>query len=427
MGSLAAPQGTLSELAEKVFASTKQLEAFLDAERLPQPSFAADGPTYVVPKTAHKATQNARVAVAEAALKLFNLVSGPSELLPNITANYHTMFCLQWLLHFNVLSHVPLNGTTTYGALAAAAKVPESQLKSVARMAMTSAILVEPETGVVAHTANSAMFLKAPAMRDWAGYMFEASIPTAAAMVEATERWAGSAQKTETAYNIAFKHDLPFFDHLSQNEQLTAQFSRYMKSVTDGQAMDLSHLVNGFDWKSLADGSLVVDIGGSTGHGSLALGAAYPGLKFEVQDLDVVASKQVTTAPQVSFKSHDFFKPQPTIGASVYLLRMIIHDWPDAEAQTILRNIVPALTPEESTLLIMDTVLPLSGRLPSIRERVIRTRDLTMRQVFNAQERGLEDWEALLKSVDPRLELRHVEQPDGSNMSLLTVKLKAGS
>ncbi|KAB5542434.1 O-methyltransferase-domain-containing protein [Coniochaeta sp. 2T2.1] len=426
MGSLTAPQGTLSELAEKVFASTKQLEAFLDAERLPQPSFAADGPTYVVPKTAHKATQNARVAVAEAALKLFNLVSGPSELLPNITANYHTMFCLQWLLHFDVLSHVPLNGTTTYGALAAAAKVPESQLKSVARMAMTSAILVEPETGVVAQTANSAMFLKAPAMRDWAGYMFEASIPTAAAMVKATERWPGSTQKTETAYNVAFKHNLPFFDHLSQNEQLTAQFSRYMKSVTDGQAMDLSHLVNGFDWKGLTDGSLVVDIGGSTGHGSLALAAAYPGLKFEVQDLDVVASKQVTTAPQVSFKSHDFFKPQPTVGASVYLLRMIIHDWPDAEAQTILRNIVPALTPEGSTLLIMDTVLPLSGKLPSIRERVIRTRDLTMRQVFNAQERGLEDWEALLKSADPRLELRHVEQPDGSNMSLLTVKLKAG-
>jgi 6-hydroxytryprostatin B O-methyltransferase len=155
---------------------------------------------------------------------------------------------------------VPLTGTTTYGALATAAKVPESQLKSVARMAMTSDILVEPATGVVAHTANSAMFLQTPGMRDWAGYMFQASIPTAAAMVEATERWPGSTQKTETAYNVAFKHDLPFFDHLSQNEQLTAQFSRYMKSVTDGQAMDLSHLVNGFDWKSLTDGSLVVDV-----------------------------------------------------------------------------------------------------------------------------------------------------------------------
>jgi 6-hydroxytryprostatin B O-methyltransferase len=173
------------------------------------------------------------------------------------------MFCLQWLLHFDVLAHVPLNGTTTYGDLAAAAKVPESQLKSVARMAMTSAILVEPATGVVAHTANSAMFLQAPGMRAWADYMFQASIPTAAAMVEATEKWPGSTQKTETAYNVAFKHNLPFFDHLSQNEQLTSQFSRYMKSVTDGQAMDLSHLVNGFDWKSLADGSLVVDVSNS--------------------------------------------------------------------------------------------------------------------------------------------------------------------
>jgi 6-hydroxytryprostatin B O-methyltransferase len=80
-------QPTLSQLAEKVFASAKQLEVFLETENLPQPSFAANGPTYVVPKTAHKATHNARVALAEAALKLFNLASGPSELLPNITAS----------------------------------------------------------------------------------------------------------------------------------------------------------------------------------------------------------------------------------------------------------------------------------------------------------------------------------------------------
>jgi 6-hydroxytryprostatin B O-methyltransferase len=94
MGSLSTPQETLSELAEKALVSAKQLEVFLDAEGLPQPSFAADGPMYVVPKAAHKATQNARVAVAEAALKLFNLASGPSELLPNITANVRPPRCI---------------------------------------------------------------------------------------------------------------------------------------------------------------------------------------------------------------------------------------------------------------------------------------------------------------------------------------------
>jgi 6-hydroxytryprostatin B O-methyltransferase len=106
------------------------------------------------------------------------------------------------------------------------------------------------------------------------------------------------------------------------------------------------------------------------------------------------------------------------------MLRMIIHDWPDAEAKTILSNLVPALESSKATLLIMDTVLPSPGSIPSVRERVIRTRDLTMRQVFNAKERGVDDWEALLREADSRLTLKTVRQPEGSNMCLLTISLQ---
>ncbi|KXH68539.1 hypothetical protein CSAL01_02196 [Colletotrichum salicis] len=434
MGSIPASSPLLLDLAEATLASAKRLNEGLDTEGLQQPSFAADGPVYVVPKTASKEVQDAKTAVAEAAFQLFQLVTGPSELLPNITASYHTIFALQWLHQFDVLSHIPLEGTVAYDTLASEAQVPESLLKGVARMAMTSKILAEPKPGYVAHTASSAMFRKAPNMRDWAGYMFSASIPTAAAMVRATEKWPGSIKKTETAYNIAFDHSLPFFDHLSQSPAMTAQFSGYMKSVTDGQGMDLAHLVNGFDWTSLPEGSLVVDIGGSTGHASYAVAAAYPHLSFEVQDLSaLVNDKGATEIPEasestgrVSFRAHSFFEPQPTTGAAVYMLRMIIHDWPDSEATGILSNLVPALKAGKSTLLIMDTVLPSPGVLPSVRERVIRTRDLTMRQVFNARERDLDDWKALLRATDPRLELKSVQQPEGSNMSLLAIGLNPG-
>ncbi|KAL6921176.1 hypothetical protein ACHAP8_010214 [Fusarium lateritium] len=438
MGSISTSPSLIIELANAVSSAANNLDTQLQSQGLPQPSFGADGPTYVVPKDAPKAAHEARVATAEAALKLFNLVSGPSELLPNMTASYHTIFALQWLHHFDIFSRIHFDGTVSYEALATEANVPESLLKSVARMAMTSNILAEPTTGQVAHTANSAMFLKFPNTRDWASYMFTASIPTAAAMVEATEKWPGSVKKTETAYNVAFGHDLPFFDHLSQSPVLTKQFSGYMRSVTDGQGMDLSHLVKGFDWASLPENALIVDVGGSTGHASYALAAAYPHLRFEVQDLDAVvngekaakeheeaAKKHVLgTDTQVSFKSHNFFEPQPTKDANVYMLRMIIHDWPDAEARTILSNLVPALESSKATLLIMDTVLPSPGSIPSVRERVIRTRDLTMRQVFNAKERGVDDWEALLREADSRLTLKNVRQPEGSNMCLLNISLQ---
>lgn len=168
------------------------------------------------------------------------------------------------------------------------------------------------------------------------------------------------------------------------------------------------------------------------------MAATYPHLRFEVQDLDTVvngekaaqehekaAQKYLSdTRTRVCFKAHNFFEPQPTKKGAVYLLRMIIHDWPDAEATTILSNIVPALESAKATLLIMDTVLPSPGTLPSVRERVIRTRDLTMRQVFNAKERGIDDWQALLHAADSRLVLENVRQPEGSNMSLLTIRLQ---
>jgi 6-hydroxytryprostatin B O-methyltransferase len=79
-------------------------------------------------------------------------------------------------------------------------------------------------------------------------------------MAEASQTWPDSVAKNETAYNIAFDHSLPFFDHLSQNAERTKQFSGYMKSVTSSQLGDLNHLVNGFEWSKLPQDATVVDV-----------------------------------------------------------------------------------------------------------------------------------------------------------------------
>ncbi|CAJ2509014.1 Uu.00g140400.m01.CDS01 [Anthostomella pinea] len=422
----------LEKLGGDIAANVKTLSVALRDVEQPALSFAADSPVYVLPSNAPAAAHESRAAISEACTELFQLVSGPSELLPNFMANYQTIFAFQWLLHFEILPLIPPEGSISYTAVAEAAKVPESQLKSVARMVMTSKVLCETADKELAHSAASAMFLKIPNMLDWARFMCRASIPTAANMIQATERWPESAQKTETAYNIAFKHELPFFAHLSQDPTLNQQFSGYMKSVTGGEGTDLTHLVNGFPWGELADGCSVIDVGGSTGHGTFALASAYPGLRFEVQDLPEVTKNGLgllekhpeSLATRVQFRSHDFFQPQPVEGASVYLLRMILHDWADADAIKILSNIVSSMS-ASSVILLMDTVLPDPGAVPAIQERALRVRDLTMRQVFNSKERTLDDWTSLLSLVDGRLYLSSVTQPPGSHMSLMTVSLRS--
>ena len=125
-------------------------------------------------------------------------------------------------------------------------------------------------------------------------------------------------------------------------------------------------------------------------------------------------------ASRITLQGHDFFTPQPVQGADVYLLRMILHDWPDADAIEIVRQLIAAMS-EKSKLIIMDTVLPQAGSMPSAQERMLRARDMTMLEAFNSLERDAEDWKRMLAAVDENLKLHSIHAPKGSNLSLLEV------
>ena len=63
---------------------------------------------------------------------------------------------------------------------------------------------------------------------------------------------------------------------------------------------------------------------------------------------------------------HDFFLPQPTLPwpnldlhPAVYILRVVLHDWPDARARHVLLNLRLASGPE-TRLIIAEHVLPLA-------------------------------------------------------------------
>ncbi|PPQ91840.1 hypothetical protein CVT25_000816, partial [Psilocybe cyanescens] len=56
---------------------------------------------------------------------------------------------------------------------------------------------------------------------------------------------------------------------------------------------------------------------------------------------------------------HDFFTPQPIHNAAVFLLRVVLHDWPDVFARKILLRLREAAMPE-TKLFIADFVLPLA-------------------------------------------------------------------
>lgn len=174
----------------------------------------------------------------------------------------------------------------------------------------------------------------------------------------------------------------------------------------------------------------VSQVGGNNGATSIILAKAFPALRLVVQDLkapiNTARSKLVELPAYVSKRieaqEHDFFTPQPIKGADVYLLRMILHDWKDPETVLILKQLVDAAKPE-SRILIMDMVLPTPGSASKTLEAALRQKDLAMLHAFNAQEREVEDWRSVLQQTDPRLEIKAIQRPDGSQHSVIEVVL----
>ena len=150
-----------------------------------------------------------------------------------------------------------------------------------------------------------------------------------------------------------------------------------------------------------------------------------------VEDLEGTISDRLVSAlpkaqsSRISTQIYDFFTPQPVQGADVYLLRMILHDWPAADAVKILKNQLEALKASpRARLIIMDTVLPRPGSISTVEEGLLRVRDLTMIQTFNSKEREVGEFEKLFSQAHDEegcLALKNMIKPPGSLMSVMEV------
>ncbi|TFK81372.1 hypothetical protein K466DRAFT_502247 [Polyporus arcularius HHB13444] len=247
-------------------------------------------------------------------------------------------------------------------------------------------------------------------------------------------------------FNVAFDTELPYFEWLERpgNE---ARLKRFGPAMTGTAAWEVpGAIIGGFPWHELKEGSVVVDVGGGIGSTAMLLAHTFPHLKFVIQDRPQVAEHGVAAwrercpemldSGRAMFLGHDFFLPQPALflpnsiepaAPSVYILRVVTHDWPDAFVTKILLNLRRAATPD-TKLLIADHILPhacydededaaseedpLPGMvrslapqgsplLPNLGKANANAYwlDLTMRVTFNAQERTLREMAALVQTA----------------------------
>lgn len=72
----------------------------------------------------------------------------------------------------------------------------------------------------------------------------------------------------------------------------------------------------------------------------------------------------------------------------------MLHDWPDAQAITILKNIAAVMEPDHSKVLVHDNVITASDPHPQA-----TASDLTVMMAFSASERTEIMWKRLLSEA----------------------------
>jgi C-methyltransferase len=180
-----------------------------------------------------------------------------------------------------------------------------------------------------------------------------------------------------------------FFDHLNDDVRLAALFHGAMTSIS---GMAEHTIVAAYDFKRC---QTIVDVGG--GHGRLlaAILSAAPPARGVLYDLpEVVADapaqlRKLGAAERVRVEAGSFFESVPA-GADAYVLKHIIHDWPDDEAVAILNN-VRAACGANATVLLAEFVIPEHDRdFPG------KWGDLEMLLGVNGRERTAAEYRALL-------------------------------
>ncbi|KAM0204752.1 hypothetical protein ACHAQI_009926 [Fusarium lateritium] len=371
--------------------------------------------------------QAAKEKLLESASQIFNLVSGPTEYIQNVLIGCHYMEILRWMSHFKIFELVPLDGKISYSELATKAGVTEERLKSLARMAMTSSLFTEPEKGYMAHSATSAALVTNQGLASFRLWITAVTGPAAASMVKAHARWPNNTATNRTPFSAAFDTNLGMYEYIATQPGLYKMFDTAMQAVAKSPMSHLKHLISGFDWGSLGKAT-VVDIGGNVGHSCVELAKAFHDLDFIVEDtphiveegIKTVKANDPTLAERIKFREYDFFTKQPVQGAQVYLLRQILHNWNFDKAVEITKNTAASMD-EDSHILIMDMLLPEPGSVSSVHERVLRSRDVVMMQLFNSLERDLEGWQEVLTAADPRLRINAVNKPEGSFLTVIDV------
>lgn len=191
-------------------------------------------------------------------------------------------------------------------------------------------------------------------------------------------------------------HGMPVFDYLDQDREYARHFN---EAMSYSSSVEIPELLEAFDFSRFGT---IVDVGGGQGRLLAAILEAAPDSRGVLADLESVTASapEVFEAGGVTERSTihggSFFDSVPD-GGDAYVLKHILHDWPEPQALDILGRVREATAPDASLLLI-ELVLPADSS-PHLGKLI----DLDLLINFGGRHRTSEEYRDLLARAGFRM------------------------
>ena len=216
--------------------------------------------------------------------------------------------------------------------------------------------------------------------------------------------WSDLAEGIRTGKSVRQRRrGLADYSELDRDRELAELFNRGMISVSQPVATALAKAVD------FGEARLIVDVGGGAGHLLATLLKAWPqarGVVFDLAHASSIADETLRTAgvaDRAHFACGSFFDAVPE-GADAYVLKSVLHNWPDEPALRIVQSVSRAMG-SDARVYLVERVMPERVSTSAADREAVRA-DLQMLLGCDGCERTEAQYRALLAAAGLRLQRR---------------------
>ena len=296
-----------------------------------------------------RAVETVRYGIAEVYRRL---VPGPMAMMELLAAGWLTQ-AIHAAAVLGIADELAA-GPCTSAELARRVDADEDALRRLLRLLIGHGIFTQRRDGRYALTAPAHAL-----RRDAPGSLRDAALFFGSARHR--QHWTHVVDAVRSGEPVGRQIDgASFFDYVRTDREFGELFDSAMTSIG---TLTADALFAAYDFGRF---STVVDVGGGQGRMLAEILRRAPGTRGVLVDLPDVAARAAERFTAAGLDGRavvapgSFFDSVPP-GGDAYLLKHIVHDWPDERAEQLLRTVRAAMSPV-ARLVIVEIVLPRHGR-----------------------------------------------------------------